>query len=197
MISSTTVGKSNVVAKPSVSWFVPWLPRRSKNLTEGGSSRSKKVSGKRLPAPSSSQVLHTNEIEGNNSATDVAENRAAETGDSESHPNDDENGSIARSNINEHQSNQNSASGSNDGAKSIDLRAIKMEKENELLRISLIKLSNRLGDEYLSSSSSESDDLEDGPPVTVTTNYQMDNLLAPNYFYICNVSLLVMKSFLI
>lgn len=182
MISSTPVGKSNVVAKPPGFLLVPWLPRKSKNLTDGGNSRSKKFIGKRLFAPTCSKYSHTNEAESNKNATDAAEHRAAETSGSESHANDDENDTTALSNISQDQTNQNNASGLNVGAKFADLTVIKIKEENVLLRSALQKLSNRLGDEHLSDSSLESDDLEDGPPITVTTNYQMDNILTPKYY---------------
>lgn len=163
-------------------------------------------------------VLQSNEEQG--TGTGDSEQPADENTESQTHLNNNVDISASHSQVTQKQI---EASGSNDGASHscsgagdqindlpnqnyteecnnngiIDLKIVKLEKENDILRNSLAKLNRRIGDEYLSDCSAESVEFEDGPPVIITTNYQLDNVLAPNHFYICNVSLVDFKSFLI
>lgn len=178
----------------------------------GGRSHSKNGSNNKSLASSCNEDSHTDE--GQHNDTDGTEPPADESTD-QRHLDENVGSSVPQSHITQEQIDEGTASASNVGANNCciedqlnevpnqknissavsgtdvtveDSKIIKLEKENILLKKSLTHLSDRIGDEHLSDSSEDSVGFDDGPPIIVTTNYQLDNILAPNFYFICNVS---------
>lgn len=75
-------------------------------------------------------------------------------------------------------------------------KVIKLEKENAELRVALKKLNLRVGDDIIDDSDpSTGDDHEEIEHPVNTRHYQIDEQLAPKYYFITNVNCIPINIF--